>query len=194
MPQYSDIVITPIYGPLSTNNTANGMNQHNFGVLKGLRPTPPQFFPSQEPIYADENTNSRQIYKRTVFSPQALLKMRALAQQKATSSHYTSYSSQRQFPVPTLMNYIAPLDSSLYINRLKATAIGKSAYSQGQPNPASYSITTKNVDKSFVRSATRRARSSGSVAPKKKGALENKYLCSGKVCGGLGTNFANQTY
>jgi len=78
------------------------------------------------------------------------------------------------------MNYIAPKDSSMYLNIKKSTAIGKSSYKVGLPTEAL--LSTKNYYPSGTRSSVRRVRSGGCVAPKKKGAIENKSLCTGSIC------------
>jgi hypothetical protein len=185
-------VNAPITGPLSTNQYPSTIPYHNYGTLTGQRPTPPQFFPSQEPIYAEMNTNARKQYLRaTSISSVEKAKQDFLGKLSPVITN-VNYSTQRQIPVSTHVNYIAPIQSSMYLTQKKAMTVGKATTKYGLPASAPY--TTKNVDKSYVRSSVRRARSGGSVAPKKKGALENKYLCNAKTCGGIGTNFANQTY
>jgi hypothetical protein len=84
------------------------------------------------------------------------------------------------------MNYIAPIQSSMYLNVLKSNAVGKSAYKVGLPLAAP--ITTKNYYPSGVRSSLRRARSGGCTAPKKKGSIYNTSLTNGATCawGALG--------
>ena len=62
---YNNYVNAPITGPLSTNQYPCAIPYHNYGTLSGVRPTPPQFFPSQEPVYAEMSTNARQQYLRT---------------------------------------------------------------------------------------------------------------------------------
>ena len=42
-----------------------------------------------------------------------------------------SYSTQRQIPVSTHVNYIPPISGSMYTNILKSIAVGKSAYKVG---------------------------------------------------------------
>lgn len=54
---YNNYVNTPILGPLSTSQTPAQIPYHSYGTLTGIRPTPPQFYPMQEPVYADMNTN-----------------------------------------------------------------------------------------------------------------------------------------
>jgi hypothetical protein len=79
------------------------------------------------------------------------------------------------------MNYIQPIPSSMYNNQLKAVAIGKSAYKVGLPLEAP--ISSKSYDTSLRRSALQRARSGGSVAPKKKGSIYNTSLRSPGING-----------
>jgi hypothetical protein len=77
--------------------------------------------------------------------------------------------------------YIAPVASSMHIDKLKRNAVGKSSYKVGLPQAAP--ISTKNYYPSGTRTSLRRARSGGCVAPKKKGAIENTSLSNGRVCG-----------
>ena len=69
---YNNYVNAPITGPLSTNQTPCQIPYHSYGTLVGIRPTPPQFYPSQEPVYADMNTNARHQYLRTSVNNQQL--------------------------------------------------------------------------------------------------------------------------
>jgi hypothetical protein len=187
---YSGYLNTPITGPLSTNNYPNAMPYHSFGTLTGQRPTPPQFFPSQEPVNADMSVNSRAQYLRATDLSS---KTRALenAIGKASSPVvFTSYSSQRQFAVSSHVNYISPISSSMFVTIKKSIAVGKSAYKVGlQSAPFDpYSnktiaqlqleapISTKSYYPSGTRSALQRARSSGCTAPKKKGSIYNTSL------------------
>jgi hypothetical protein len=156
------------------------MPYHSYGTLAGIRPTPPLFYPSQEPVYADQFTNSRHQFFRTAQSNQSL----AIQRERAIASlgnSYQSYSTNTQHNVSTHMNYIPPTDSSLYIQKKRATAVGKSSYKIGLPNSAPCS--TKNYYPSGVRSSLQRARSGGCVAPKKKGAIQNYSLSNGQACG-----------
>jgi hypothetical protein len=143
---YNNYVHSRITGPLSTNQTPPQIPFHNEGILYGLRPTPPQFYPSQEPVYAEMNTNARHQYKRT-----------------------TNHQSQPQFTG----KMVQPMSSSLHINTLKSNAIGKSAYKINLPNDVP--IGTKSYVPSGTRSAIRRVRSGGCVAPAKKGSIYNIY-------------------
>ena len=176
---YNNYVNAPITGPLSTNQTPCQIPYHSYGTLVGIRPTPPQFYPSQEPVYADMNTNARYQYLRTSVNNQALQQQIALAK-ASTPQSYVINSSQRQVAVSSHTNYIPPIDGSLYINILKANAVGQSAYKVGLPVAAPTS--TKNYMPSSTRSSLRRARSGGCTAPKKKGAIQNTSLSNGQVC------------
>jgi hypothetical protein len=181
MTQYDDIVVTPVYGPLSTSQTAGNLAYHQYGVLSGIRPTPPQFFPYQDPPYAEENTNARHQYLRTTGVSQAQLAQQIALAKRSRPTMYQAMSSQRQYPVSTHTNYIAPIPSSMYLNERKSIAIGKSAYKVGLPISAP--ICTKNYYPSGTRSSLRRARSGGCVAPAKKGSTFNTSLCNGAICG-----------
>ena len=176
---YNNYVNAPITGPLSTNQTPCQIPYHSYGTLTGIRPTPPQFYPSQEPVYAEMNTNARQQYLRTSVSNQALQQQIALG--KASSPlGYVIQSSQRQVPVSSHTNYIPPIPSSMYVNVLKSNAVGQSGFKVNLPNNAP--ISTKNYMPSSTRSSLRRARSGGCTAPKKKGSIYNTSLSNGQVC------------
>ena len=174
----SNYVYAPVFGPLSTNQTPGNIPHSNYGSLPG-RPTPQQFYPSQEPVYADMNTNARHQYLRTAQSPETIARQNALGKQSRVTA-YTNYSTQKRTATSTHMNYIAPKDSSMYLNIKKSTAIGKSSYKVGLPTESL--LSTKNYYPSGTRSSLRRARSGGCVSPAKKGAIENKTLCTGSIC------------
>ena len=176
---YNNYVNAPITGPLSTNQTPCVIPYHSYGTLVGIRPTPPQFYPSQEPVYADMNTNARHQYLRTSVNNERLQQQISLGKQSSPLV-YAINSSQRQVPVSSHTNYIPPIDGSLYINILKANAVGQSAYKVGLPVAAPTS--TKNYMPSSTRSSLRRARSGGCTAPKKKGSIYNTSLSNGQVC------------
>jgi hypothetical protein len=176
---YNNYVNSPITGPLSTNQTPCQIPYHSYGTLTGIRPTPPQFYSMQEPVYADMNTNARRQYLRTAISNSVKAQQNALGK-LSTPNAYIINSSQRQVPISSHTNYIPPIDSSLYINILKSNAVGQSAYKVNLPNSAP--TTTKNYYPSGTRSTIRRVRSGGCVAPKKKGAIENYSLSNGQVC------------
>ena len=171
---YSGYVNTPINGPLSTNNYPFSMAYHSYGTLTGQRPTPPQFFPSQEPVYSDMSVNARAQYSRaTDLSAKAKAIQNALGK-LSTPVVFTSWSTQRQIPVSSHVNYIAPIPSSMLTDIRKSVAVGKSAYKVGLPLDAPTS--TKNYYPSGTRTALQRARSGGCSAPKKKGSIYNTSL------------------
>jgi hypothetical protein len=176
---YNNYVNAPITGPLSTDKTPCQIPYHSYGTLSGIRPTPPQFYPMQEPVYSDMNTNARRQYLRTAISNSVKAQQNALGK-SSTPNAYIINSSQRQVPTSSHTNYIPPMDSSLYLNVLKSNAVGQSAYKVGLSDLAPTS--TKNYYPSGTRSTLRRARSGGCVAPKKKGAIENYSLRNGRVC------------
>lgn len=176
---YSGNLNAPIIGPLSTNQTPCQIPYHSYGILAGIRPTPPQFYPMQEPVYADMNVNSRRQYLRTSVSTAALQRQIALGK-ASTPQAFVSYTSQRQYPVSSHTNYIPPIDSSLRTNTLKANAVGQSAYKVNLPNDVPTG--TKSYYPSGTRSSLRRARSGGCTAPKKKGSIYNTSLSNGQVC------------
>jgi hypothetical protein len=148
------------------------MPYHNYGTLTGIRPTPPQFV---EPLNSEMNVNARRNYvAATSIGVKQKFEQDKLGKLSQPSTK-VAYSSQRQYAVSTHMNYIKPLDSSSRVDILKSRAIGKSSYKVGLPNEAP--ISTKNYDKSYMRSSLRKARSGGCVAPKKKGSIYNTSLC-----------------
>ena len=171
---FQGFVNAPILGPLNSSQYPCAMPYHSYGILTGQRPTPPQFFPGQEPVNSDMSVNARAQYLRaTALSAKQKAIQDAIGKQSAPITK-VSYSSQRQFPVSSHVNYIEPIPSSMRTNIVKSIAVGKSAYKVGLPLAAP--IGTKSYDTSFKRSALRRARSGGSVAPKKKGSIYNYSL------------------
>jgi hypothetical protein len=176
---YNNYVNTPIFGPLSTNQYPCAIPYHSYGTLIGIRPNPPLFYPSQEPVNADQFTNSRHQYFRTAESVAGLAKQRERAILSAGQAMYSS-NTGKYYNVSNHLNYIQPIDCSLQIQKKRALAVGKSSYKIGLPNEAP--ISTKNYYPSGVRTSIRRVRSGGCVAPKKKGAVENYSLKNGQVC------------
>jgi hypothetical protein len=176
---YNNYVNAPITGPLSTNQTASQIPYHSYGILAGIRPTPPQFYPMQTPVNSEMNTNSRHQYLRTSVSNQALQQQIALGKISSPVG-YIIKSSQRQTPISSHTNYIPPIPSSMYVNIKKSNAVGQTAYKVNLPNSAPTG--TKSYYPSGTRSTIRRARSGGCVAPKKKGAIENYSLSNGRTC------------
>ena len=171
---FQGYVNTPVGGPLNSSQYPYSMPYHNYSILTGQRPTPPQFFPGQEPVYSDMSVNARAQYLRaTSISSTEKAAQDALGKQ-STPITKVSYSTQRKIPVSSHMNYIEPISGSMYTNILKSISVGKSAYKVGLPLNAP--IGTGNYDTSFRRSALRRARSGGCTAPKKKGSVYNYNL------------------
>jgi hypothetical protein len=178
---FQGYVNAPIGGPLDSNQYPNVLPYHNYGILSGQRPTPPQFFPGQEPVYADMSTNARAQYLRAT-SISNIEKARQDALGKlSTPTTMVSYSSQRQYLVSSHVNYIQPIQSSMRTNIIKSIAVGKSAYKVGLP--MAMPIGTKSYDTSFRRSALQRARSGGCTAPKKKGSIYNYNLTQPGISG-----------
>ena len=179
---FGGYINTPIIGPLSTSQTPNTLPYHSHGTLAGVHPTPPQFYPSQEPVNASQNTNARQQYLRaTAISKTKQFYQEQLAKISKPISYF-NYNSGRYHQQSTHVNYIAPISSGMRLDQVKANAVGKSAYKVGLPVNAP--ITTKNYYPSGTRSALQRTRSGGSAAPKKKGSIYNTSLRT--VTGGWG--------
>lgn len=176
---YNNYVNTPIFGPLSTNQYPCAIPRHNYGVLYGQKPTPPQFFPSQEPPNSEQNTNARHHYYRTAISKKSMLEQLQQGKISRPISYYNSVTG-KYYSVSSHTNYIPPIDSSLYTNIKKSTSVGQTAYKIGLPNI--YPTSTKSYYPSGTRTTIRRARSGGCVAPKKKGAIENYSLRNGQIC------------
>ena len=179
---YNNYVNAPITGPLSTNQTPSQIPYHSYGTLTGVRPTPPQFYPSQQPIDATMNTNARYRYLRTAQSIKALAIQRNLAIAAANQGPpFYNFSTGKRYATSGHLNYIQPIPSSLYVEIKKSNAVGQSAYKVNLPVEAP--ISTKNYMPSSTRSSLRRARSGGCTAPKKKGAIQNTSLSNGATCG-----------
>jgi hypothetical protein len=177
---FQGFVNAPILGPLDSSQYPNAMPYHSYGILTGQRPTPPQFFPGQEPVYSDMSVTARAQYLRaTDISVNERARQDALGK-LSPPTQFVSYSSQRRFPVSTHVNYIAPIPGSMYTNILKSLAVGKSAYKVGLPLIAP--IGTKSYDTSFRRTALQRARSGGCTSPKKKGSIFNYNLTQPGIC------------
>ena len=178
---YNNYVNAPITGPLSTNQYPATIPYHSYGVLTGIRPTPPQFYPSQEPVNADMNVNAKLYYLRTAETAKSFAIKRERAIATATGNSFFSFSTGNRYATSGHMNYIAPIPSSAHIAKLKSNAVGQSAYKVNLPNYAP--ISTKNYYPSGTRHTVKKMRSGGCVAPKKKGAIENYSLRNGAVCG-----------
>ena len=178
---YNNYVNAPITGPLSTNQTPGQIPYHSYGVLTGIRPTPPQFYPYQSPVNSEMGINARHHYFRTAQSvkSQAIQRERAIA--TAYGNSYFSYSTGKRYAGTSHLNYITPIPSSMYVDIRKSNAVGQSSYKVNLPPDAP--ISTKSYFPSSTRSTIRRARSGGCTAPKKKGAIENYSLRNPAACG-----------
>jgi len=176
---YNNYVNAPITGPLSTNQTPCQIPYHSYGILTGKNPTPPQFYSMQEPVYSEMNTNMRKQYLRTAIN-KTLKNEQITLGKTSTPQTYIINSSQRQVPVSSHTNYIPPIQSSMYVNIIKANAVGQSAYKVNLPN--NVPTGTKSYYPSGTRSTIKRARSGGCTAPKKKGSIYNTSLRNGQVC------------
>ena len=62
---FQGYVNAPITGPLDSSQYPYSMPYHSYGILTGQKPTPPQFYPGQEPVNSAMNTNARAQYLRT---------------------------------------------------------------------------------------------------------------------------------
>ena len=103
--QYNNYVSAQTIGPLNSSQTPNVSGVKNLGVLAGVHPNPPQFYPAD---HASEFANARRQYWRTASS----VKQQNLAREKVIASarpfHFFSASTQNEFPVTGHMNYIQP--------------------------------------------------------------------------------------
>jgi len=162
--QYNNFVSARTVGPLNTAQTPAQMEYHHNGVLTGIHPNPPQFYPADG---ASEFSRARHQYWRTATSN---LQQR-IAREKALSAHsnFFSMSTHTWTPVSTHMNYIQPPASSMYTQTLKSRAVGKSSYKVGLPADSPLSCKSYNVND--VKSQLGRLRRAGCAAPAKKGAI-----------------------
>jgi hypothetical protein len=147
---------TQAYGPLS-HQYPFAMPPHSSGNLIGLRPNPPSFYPSDN---TGEYANSRYNYYRTIPST------------KPTAHDFDIQTKKKKI--------CGNNSSSLNTDYLKKVAIGKSSYKIGLPNTAD--LTYRSYNKNDVKQALQKVRSSGSVAPKKKGAIQNHFLKNSGIC------------
>ena len=178
---YNNYVNAPITGPLSTDQTPFHMPYHSYGTLAGIRPMPPQFYSSQEPVNADMNTNARYRYLRTAQSVQSLAIEREKSIRNTNGNSFFNFSTGKRYNTSGHMNYIEPIPASMYVDIKKCNAVGKSGYKVGLPIQSP--ISTKNYLPSSTRSTIRRMRSGGCTAPKKKGSIYNVTLSNGATCG-----------
>jgi hypothetical protein len=175
---YSGFVNTPISGPLSTNQYPSARPYSMYGTLPGKSTSTPPFFYSQnQPVNAELMTNARHQFLRTSVNKQSAVQQIAEAKLTQPLSYHIKGSDKHK-AVSQHTNYIPPLDSSQYLNIIRANSVGQSGYNVGkQPF-----VSTKNYYPSGTRSSLRRVRSGGCVAPAKKGAIENNSLRNGQTC------------
>lgn len=184
MTQFDDIIVTPVYGPLSTGNFPGIIPKMNLGVLNGVRPNPPKFYPANG---SSEFSNARREYYRTAtklanpYGP--IAKNASCGNTLAPSPRIPGFIGCVSVMTPNgrgLCNttnayssnkYIPPQSSSLFTAARKRTAVGKSSYKQGLPDSAPLSY--KNYNTNDVKNALRYTRGGGSVAPAKKGSIYN---------------------
>jgi hypothetical protein len=177
--QSDNYVYAQTIGPLNSSQTPGQIPYHSKGVLHGVHPNPPQYYPSDG---ASEFAQARFQYANvdTSKKQQMIARDRVLA---ASHPHrFFSLSTQRQLPVSNShMNYIAPTPSSMYTSVRKRQAVGKSSFKQGLgPNAA---LSYKVPDRNDVKTALRVVRGGGCIAPKKCGAVYSTTCrAGGGVC------------
>lgn len=167
----------PVIGPLSTNRTPNTTIHSQYGVLNGIHPNPPQFYPSDG---GSTFAQGRAQYMRTRTTQN---NFGTGTQTYSFLRPTTQYSAdlQKKFKVSQSTKYVPPSSSSLYMSAKKSAAIGKSSLKQTLP--AETLLTYKNYNRNDTRHAIRMVRGGGCVAPAKKGSIFNRSLCNGAVCG-----------
>jgi len=126
--------------------------QHNSGVLSGIHPNPPGFYPHS---FDSTTSNSRRQYYHT--------------QEQLSNSNSILQTK-----------YIAPEAYSLRVATIRSNSIGQSSYKEGLPDSSSLSFKGNYTTQMDERRSRRRARSSGCVAPAKKNGINNKaFMYSG---------------
>lgn len=176
----------PVIGPLSTNRTPNTTFHSELGVLTGVQPNPPQFYPS---VGASTFSQARAQYRRTNTTMFNFGRGTRTYSDIPSTSQYSA-DLQKSFNVSQSTKYVAPAASSMYISAKKSAAVGKSSLKQGLPAMAPLSY--KSYDRNDVKTALRMVRSGGCTAPAKKGSIFNNTLCNGRVCA-IGS-LVSQTY
>jgi hypothetical protein len=188
--QRDNYVSAQTTGPLSTSQTPGQIRYHSYGVLNGVHPNPPQFYPANN---SSEFSQARFQYARTATSvqQQVLARKRAVEQTKNNGGQYFSASTQKEYPQTGHMNYITPPASSLHTSVLKSRAVGKSSYKQGLPPSAALSY--KSYDRNDVKTILGRLRRAGCAAPAKKGSIYNRSCTAGGGICNIGA-FSGQGY
>lgn len=176
--QYNNYLMAQTVGPLSTSQTPGQILYHKKGVLEGVHPNPPHYYPMDT---SSEFAQARYQFWRTETSKKQQMLAREKVLAENPRSQYYSADTNRNYLTTGHMNYIPPPDSSLYIRSLKSRAIGKSSYKIGLPPSAP--MTNKVYDKNDVKTILGRVRRAGCCAPAKKGALENRNCTvGGGIC------------
>jgi hypothetical protein len=166
----------PVIGPLSTDRTPNTTFHSQLGVLTGIHPNPPQFYPSDG---ASTFSQARAQYRRTNTTQHNFGRGTQMYSLIPSTSQYSA-DTQRQYNVSQSTKYVAPASSSMYMAAKKSAAVGKSSLKYGLPNNAPLSY--KCYDRNDVKTALRMVRSGGCTAPAKKGSIFNYTLCNGRIC------------
>jgi len=184
MTQFDDIVVTPVYGPLSTNNYPNIIPKMNLGVLNGIHPNPPKFYPADN---SSEFSNARREYSRCATpsnNPNAIFAKNGgscagYSVERPKNLGFVSFltgSSGKSQCISSCAGksnkYISPQSSGQYVCARKRNAVGKSSFKQGLPEDAPLSY--KNYNANDVKTALRIVRGGGCVAPAKKGSIYNR--------------------
>jgi len=179
--QYDNYVSAQTIGPLSSSQTPSQIGYHSYGVLNGVHPNPPHFYPADG---ASEFAQARFQYANVDTSKKQQMLARAKVLAAARPYHYFSSSSQREVPVSSShLNYIVPIQSSMRTSILKRQAVGKSSYKQGLPAEAPLSY--KSYFKTDVKVILNRVRNASCVAPAKKGSIYNRTCTAGGgICNG----------
>ena len=170
MTQFDDIIVTPVYGPLSTKQTPSTLSVMNLGVLSGIRPNPPKFYPA---CGSSEFSNSRAEYFRVATVTNNQYATIAKSGGACGTNKNLAGENPGRFPQYGKSNkYIAPKSSSQFVDARKRAAVGQSSFKQGLPVTADLSY--KNYNTNDVKNALRITRGGGCVAPAKKGSIFNK--------------------
>jgi hypothetical protein len=165
-------------GPLSTSQTPGTIQYHSKGVLNGVHPNPPQYYPADG---ASQFAQARFQYANTATSVQQQVLARKRAIARGGLNTFFSLSTQQLYPQTGHMNYITPPASSLHTSILKSRAVGKSSYKQGMPPSAPLSY--KSYNQNDVKTILGRVRRAGCVAPAKKGSIYNRSCTvGGGIC------------
>ena len=167
-------ISTPIVPVI--NKTPLAMGTHNYGVLSGVHPNPPQFGVAD---CASQFSNARHQYSRTSSHKESTKTGTDMYSPLKPTSAFNA-GTQRSYLLSQSTKYIAPSSSSMHISTRKVQSIGKSSFKQGLPVDAP--LTYKNYNINDVKSALRFSRSGGCVTPVKKTYLYNTVLCNRNIC------------